>query len=79
MLAGALAPAVAAEPPRSEFEKPEGPPWTTHKNEVAFLEAVEDASKRVEVDVIGKTKGGLLIRFSQRARHFKSGRRETRT
>jgi hypothetical protein len=58
MLAGAIAPATAGEPPRSEFEESEGATWTTHTNEVAFLEEVDAASRRVEMDVIGKTKGG---------------------
>jgi hypothetical protein len=58
MLAGAIAPAIAGEPPRSEFEESDGATWTTHENEVAFLEEVDKASRRVEMDVIGKTKGG---------------------
>jgi hypothetical protein len=58
MLAGAIAPALAAEPPRSEFEESEGATWTSHTNEVAFLEKVDAASPRVEMDVIGETKGG---------------------
>lgn len=58
MLAGAIAPATAAEPPRSEFEESEGATWTTHTNEVAFLEEVDAASRRVEMDVVGKTKSG---------------------
>ena len=58
VLAGAIAPALAAEPPRTEFEESEGATWTSHANEVAFLEEVDEASRRVEVDVIGETKGG---------------------
>ena len=58
VLAGAIAPAIAAEPPRSEFEESDGATWTSHVNEVAFLQAVDEASPRVEMDVIGKTKGG---------------------
>ena len=58
VVAGAIAPAIAAEPPRSEFEESEGATWTSHAKEVAFLESVDEASKRVEMDVIGKTKGG---------------------
>jgi hypothetical protein len=58
VLAGAIAPALAAEPPRSEFEESEGATWTTHANEVAFLKKVDAASPRVEMDVIGETKRG---------------------
>lgn len=58
VLVGALAPATAAEPPRSEFEESEGATWTSHTNEVAFLKKVDDASQRVDMSVIGKTKGG---------------------
>lgn len=58
VLAGALAPAVGAEPPRSEFEESEGATWTTHVNEVAFLKKVDEASPRVSMDAIGKTQGG---------------------
>jgi hypothetical protein len=58
MLAGAIAPALAAEPPRSEFEESEGATWTSHPNEVAFLKKVDAASPRVEMDVIGETKRG---------------------
>ena len=35
-------------------EESEGADWTSHENEVAFLEAVDEASQRVEMDVIGK-------------------------
>jgi hypothetical protein len=58
VLAGAIAPAIAAEPPRSEFEESEGATWTSHANEVAFLKKVDAASQRVEMDVIGETRGG---------------------
>jgi hypothetical protein len=58
LLVGAIAPAIAAEPPRTEFEESEGATWTSHAKEVAFLEAVDKASRRVEMDVIGKTKDG---------------------
>ena len=61
VMAGAIAPAVAAEPPRSEFEESDGATWTSHANEVAFLESVDDASRRVEMNVIGKTKGGKPV------------------
>ena len=58
VLAGSIIPAVAAAPPRSEFEKSNGVNWTPHAAEVAFLKKVDEASPRVEMDVIGKTKGG---------------------
>jgi Zinc carboxypeptidase len=56
--AGAIAPATAAEPPRSEFEESDGATWTSHENEIAFLKKVDTASRRVEMEVIGKTTGG---------------------
>ena len=58
VVAGAIAPATAAGPPRSEFEESEGATWTSHVNEIAFLEEVDEASRRVEMDVVGKTKAG---------------------
>ena len=58
VVAGAIAPATAAEPPRSEFEESDGATWTSHTNEVAFLKKVDQASGRVEMDVVGKTTGG---------------------
>jgi hypothetical protein len=58
MLAGALAPAGAQAPPQTEFEASEGANWTTHTGEVAFLKKVDAASDRVQMSVIGKTKGG---------------------
>ncbi|HYO61182.1 MAG TPA: M14 family metallocarboxypeptidase [Actinomycetota bacterium] len=60
LVAGAIAPAGAgqSEPPRTEFEEGEGAAWTTHEGEVAFLAAVDEASDRVEIDTIGKTKQG---------------------
>lgn len=60
LVAGAIAPAGASgsEPPRTEFEEGEGAAWTTHEGELEFLAAVDEASDRVEIDVIGKTKQG---------------------
>ncbi|HEX2293741.1 MAG TPA: M14 family metallocarboxypeptidase [Actinomycetota bacterium] len=60
LLAAAIAPAVAgrAEPPRTEFEESGGAEWTSHDGELSFLEAVDEASDRVVVDTIGKTKQG---------------------
>src|SRR5688572_10122399 len=50
LLAGAVAPARAAGPPRTEFEGSEGASWTPHESEVAFLLEVDAASKRVEME-----------------------------
>jgi predicted deacylase len=58
MVAGSIAPSLAKEPPRSEFEESEGATWTSHESEVAFLKKVDAATPRVDMDVIGKTKGG---------------------
>jgi hypothetical protein len=82
VVAGAIAPATAAAPPRSEFEESEGATWTTHANEVAFLKKVDGASRRVEMDVVGKTKGGkplhlVRIGFPKPAPRRKALRRPT--
>ena len=60
VVVGAIAPASAgrSEPPRTEFEEGEGAEWTSHGGEVSFLAAVDEASDRVEVETIGKTKQG---------------------
>lgn len=60
LAASAIAPAAAggSEPPRTEFEEGEGAAWTSHDGEVSFLTAVDEASDRVQVDTIGKTKEG---------------------
>jgi hypothetical protein len=60
LVAGAIAPASAggSEPPRTAFEQAEGAEWTSHADEVAFLEEVDELSDRVEIDTIGKTKEG---------------------
>jgi hypothetical protein len=44
--------------PRTGFETRGGASWTTHDEELAFLRAVARGSKRVSVDVIGKTEQG---------------------
>jgi len=52
----ALAPAGAQEPPpQTGFEAREGASWTTHEEELAFLEEVDERSARVEMAVIGQT------------------------
>ncbi|HVF20624.1 MAG TPA: M14 family zinc carboxypeptidase [Mycobacteriales bacterium] len=48
----------AAEPPQTGFEANGGTAWTTHKEELAFLDAVDKGSERVEVEVIGRTAEG---------------------
>ena len=65
VLAGAIAPAVAgaSEEPRTEFEDSEGAEWTSHDGELKFLAAVDKASDRVEIDVIGKTKQGRPLQL----------------
>ena len=52
---GVAAPAPAQEPPRTGFEERNGASWTTHDEEVAFLEAVDAASDRVTLTEIGRT------------------------
>lgn len=49
------APSRAADPPRTGFEQRNGESWTTHEEELAFLAAVDAASDRVRVEVIGST------------------------
>lgn len=65
LAAGAIAPASAggSEPPRTEFEEGEGAAWTTHEGELAFVAAVDEASDRVEVETIGKTKEGRPLQL----------------
>ena len=51
----ATADAAAKAPPQTGFEKSGGAEWTTHEDEMKFLKAVDAASDRVEIDVIGRT------------------------
>ncbi len=51
----ATADASQKKPPRTGFENSDGAEWTTHEDEVKFLRAVDQASDRVVVDVIGQT------------------------
>jgi Zinc carboxypeptidase len=44
------------EPPRTGFETRNGSDWTTHEEELEFLAEVDKGSKRVSIEVIGKTK-----------------------
>ena len=45
----------AEDPPTTQFEDTAGASWTSHDNEVAFLEAVDALSERVTVTEIGRT------------------------
>lgn len=51
------APAASAQGPQTGFEQRNGATWTTHGEEVAFLNAVA-ASPRVRLSVAGRTKQG---------------------
>ena len=42
-------------PPQTGFEKSDGAEWTTHKDELIFLSAVDGGSRRASVSVIGRT------------------------
>jgi hypothetical protein len=42
-------------PPQTGFEQSNGASWTTHQQELDFLAAVDQASDRVEIEVIGQT------------------------
>ncbi len=48
----------AAEPPQTGFEANGGTAWTTHEEELAFLDAVDKGSERVDLEVIGHTEDG---------------------
>ncbi len=48
----------AAEPPQTGFEANGGTAWTTFEEEIAFLTAVDSATERVELEVIGRTEDG---------------------
>ena len=65
LMAGAMTPVLAAksEPPRTEFEESGGAAWTSHKGELSFVAAVDKASDRVEVDIVGKTKQGRPLQL----------------
>ena len=49
---------VPEDAPRTGFEQREGASWTTHEEELAFLKAVAAGSRRVSLDVIGRTEQG---------------------
>ena len=58
----------AADPPQTGFEANGGAAWTTHEEEIAFLQAVDAATDRVEIEVIGQTEEGRplhLVRLGE--------------
>src|SRR5687768_3680961 len=63
--------AVAAPgAPKTGFEQRGGASWTTHEEELAFLEAVARGSKRVRLEVVGRTEQGRplhLVTLGQRS------------
>ena len=65
LVGGGVAAAAPEEPPQTGFEQSGGAEWTTHEQEVEFLAAVDDLSKRVEVDVIGETEEGRPLHLVQ--------------
>lgn len=60
---GALA-SVPASAPKTGFETRGGASWTTHDEELAFLKAVARGSKRLTLDVIGKTAQGRPLHLA---------------
>lgn len=50
--------ATAAAPPQTAFEQNGGTEWTTHQEELSFLNAVDNQSARMSMSVIGRTKQG---------------------
>ncbi len=58
ILALVAAPAALAQGPQTGFEKTDGAAFTTHEEEVAFLNAVKEGSPRVALSTIGTTKQG---------------------
>ncbi len=72
-----LAPAAAAAPVTG-FEQRNGASWTTHEEELAFLEAVDRESDRVKVREIGGTLEGRplhLVRIGARPPTRRAARR----
>jgi hypothetical protein len=57
--------AAPKEPPQTGFEESGGAEWTTHEQELEFLAAVDELSKRVEIDVIGETEEGRPLHLVQ--------------
>ncbi|MBC7374364.1 MAG: carboxypeptidase [Frankiales bacterium] len=55
--------AVPTEAPRTGFEQSGGAAWTTHEQEVAFLAAVAQGSRRVRLETIGRTEQGRPLQL----------------
>ncbi|MGH2740599.1 MAG: M14 family metallopeptidase [Actinomycetota bacterium] len=51
--------------PETGFEERGGADWTTHEEEVEFLEAVDRESDRIEIDEIGRTLGDRPLHLAQ--------------
>ena len=60
---GALA-SVPEGAPQTGFESRGGADWTTHEEELAFLKEVARRSKRVRVEVIGRTEQGRPLHLA---------------
>lgn len=54
-------PAPSGPPPQTGFEQRNGASWTTHEEEIAFLQTVAAASPRVRLQTIGTTTKGLPL------------------
>jgi hypothetical protein len=65
-VAALAAPLAAQEtPPQTGFEQRNGASWTTHEEELAFLEQVDSMSDRVSISVIGETLQGRPLHLVQ--------------
>ncbi|WP_164215291.1 hypothetical protein [Virgibacillus sp. YIM 98842] len=53
--------ANTAEPPTTGFENTNGEEWTTHEEELEFLEDLNNASERVSYSQVGTTVNGKPI------------------
>lgn len=67
VLSAVLVPIASAQvaPPSTGFEDNDGAAWTTHEEELAFLEAVDAGSERVKIDVVGTTAEGRPLHLVQ--------------
>jgi len=76
-----LIPAASAlgRPPVTGFEKSKGAEWTTHKEELAFLRAVDRESKRVSLSVIGETRQGRPLHLVRVGHPAPRSARDART
>ena len=60
LILGSVAPSTSGAPgknrvPRTGFEKSNGAEWTTHAEEMRFLDQVDARSRRVSISVIGRS------------------------